>query len=233
MTRLKDRTRQIPNGFRFLQPETGFEPQKWSSFDSMVQQILTHREGNSWLAQKNNWAMTRNAIADELDLYNAKLCQAQGWNGFIVEDNSAEPSFPTPSFPRQSEDAPLVAEVSKVTKAVGGVRLLTDWLGAGMKPVEQALAEKRAKVCVKCPKNQLGDFWQRIEAKIGQHLGTLIEIKNDLSLKLSTEDKLKSCMACDCWMPLKVWVPLEHILDTTEPDAMAALHPKCWILKEA
>jgi hypothetical protein len=234
MLRLKDRTRQIPNGFRFLQPETGFEPQKWSSFDSIVQQTLTHRQGNTWLAQKHKWAMTREAIASEVDFYNAKLCQTQGWNAFIIEDAAPE-SFPTPSLPLPREDAPLAGEAggSKVSRAIGGINLLTDWLGAGIKPVDASLALKRSKVCLKCPMNQLGDFWQRIEAKIAETIRTVLEIKSDLDLKLPDEDRLHSCTACDCWTPLKVQVPIEHIKEQTDAETLAKLHPKCWILKES
>jgi hypothetical protein len=234
MLRLKDRTRQIPNGFRWLQPETGFEPQRWSSFDSICQQIKTHREGNMWLAQKHKWTLALGAIADELDFYNSKLCQTQGWNAFIIEDAAPE-SFPTPSLPRLHEDAPLVAveSGSKISRAVGGINILTDWLGAGMKPVDASLALKRSKVCLKCPMNQLGDFWQRVEAHIAKTIRTVLEIKSDLDLKLPDEDKLHSCTACDCWTPLKVQVPIEHIKEQTDSETLAKLHPKCWILKES
>jgi hypothetical protein len=234
MLRLKDRTKPIPNGLRFLQPETNWEPIPWSSLTSIAQQLLTHREGNMWLAKKHNWVLSLDAIIDEVDFYNAKICQSQGWYGFIIEDAAPE-SFPTPSLPLPREDAPLVeaAGGSKISRAVGGINLLTDWLGAGMKPVDASLALKRSKVCLKCPMNQLGDFWQRIEAKIAETIRTVLEIKSDLDLKLPDEDKLHSCTACDCWVPLKSFVPISHIKETTDEETLAKLHPKCWILKES
>lgn len=229
--RLKDRTRQIPNGFRFLQPETNWEPMAWSSFDSICRQLTTHRQGNPWLAKKYNWSLTQEGIANEVDFYNAKVCQAQGWNDFILEDNGPAPNFQTASLSPPNE-AVNVAGGSKIKKAVSGLKLLTDWLGSGLKPVNKGLAENRAKVCRGCPMNQLGDFWQRMEGAAAAELRTLIEVKSDLDLHLTNEDKLHSCMGCDCWMPLKVWVPLNHILENTDSPMRDRLHKDCWIIKE-
>jgi hypothetical protein len=234
--RLKDRTRQIPNGFRWLQPETGFEPIPWSSFDSICRQLLTHRQGNPWLAQKHKWPMALNAIATQVDAYNAKLCEAHGWHAFIVKDNDAQPDFPTPSLPRPNEDALPAAVaptlVGKVHRAVGGAHLLYDWLGSGMQPVAKELALARSVVCLKCPLNRLGDFWQRLEGTIAENIRSLVAIKNDMILTLPDEKKLYSCKACDCWLPLKAWVPIEFIKDSTDAETMQKFHKSCWIPKE-
>jgi hypothetical protein len=230
MIRLKERNRQIPNGLKFVQAETGFQPIAWSSFDSICRQVLTHRQGNPWLVQKHGWAMTMEGIASEIDFYNSKLCQVHNWPDFIIEDSAAPPDFQSPSLNRPSEGN--VAGGSKVKKAVSGLKLLTDWLGSGLKPVERTLAQARAKVCLKCPQNQLGDFWQRMEGLAADEIRTLIEVKKDLDLSIPGEEKLHSCLACDCFMPLKVWVPLVEIKAHTSPEVMAALDKKCWIPKE-
>jgi hypothetical protein len=50
-----------------------------------------------------------------------------------------------------------------------------------------------------------------------------------MNLHVLNEEKLKVCGACECILPLKVWVPMKFIKDTTPTEK---LHPDCWILKE-
>jgi hypothetical protein len=66
---------------------------------------------------------------------------------------------------------------------------------------------------------------------IARNVRTLIEVAKDLKLRTSLDEKLESCMACDCWLKLKVWPPLKHIIENTSPEVMADLDPGCWIKK--
>jgi len=46
----------------------------------------------------------------------------------------------------------------------------------------------------------------------------------------SLDSHLKTCVACDCHLPLKVHTPMKHILDNTSPEVMEKLDRRCWIL---
>ena len=229
MAKLKDRTKQVPNGLKFLQPETGWQPIPWSSFDSICDQLVAHRKGNMWLALKNNWNLTRPAVDREVDAYNSALCEVHGYHDFIVAGES-----PIPKTSRLSQMVPEenVAAGIKPKTAGGTIRLFIDWLGNGMKPVDKQLAEQRALTCSRCPENQLGDFWTRMKGLAAEEIRTMIGMKNDLQLSTTLDDKLHSCNACECWNPLKVWCPLQHVLDNTDEKTMKAFHPDCWILRE-
>jgi hypothetical protein len=230
MSKLRDKTRQVPNGLKFVQPETGFSPQPWSSFDSIVQQVLQHRQNNKWLAEKYNWAMTREGVATDVEQYNVRLCEINGWTDFIFVGGP-----PVSFHPARSSKLPDGAGVAegglkrRISNAAGGLGLFTTWLGSGLKPVDQALAEKRAKICEHCPKNQLGDFWQKLAGVAAAELRTLIAIKADLELKLPNEDKLHSCSCCQCWLPLKCFSHLDHIISNTSALTMSEFPSHCWI----
>jgi hypothetical protein len=50
---LKSRDRQIPNGLKFLQPETNWQPARFASFNVIVNSLINHRKSNPHLiAQK-------------------------------------------------------------------------------------------------------------------------------------------------------------------------------------
>lgn len=109
---------------------------------------------------------------------------------------------------------------------------MVDWLGSGLRPVESELASKRAKICSECPLNIDGDFWQRMEGMAAQAVKLLVKAKNNMKLNTPSDDALKSCGACDCWLATKVWVPLPHILAHTKKETMAKLDKNCWITRE-
>jgi hypothetical protein len=53
----------MPGGLRFLQAETNFSITPWSSFESAVGQIITHRLGNRYLMEKNGWSVDPATVA--------------------------------------------------------------------------------------------------------------------------------------------------------------------------
>lgn len=224
---LKDRNRQIPGGLTFIQPETSWQPIPWSSFSSICQQLQQHRRGNPWLAKKHNWPLDLPGIEREVEAYVVKICEAHGWHDFISSGSGASP--PNWSPPQQPQEGGLVVGAKRT---VAGVKLVRDWLGSGLNPVERGLATKRAAICVQCPLNQEGNFWQKLDALAAQQVKTLMSIKSDMDLKTDYDERLKSCQACDCWNPLKVWTPLNHILKHTTEEVKSRLDPKCWITNE-
>jgi hypothetical protein len=234
MARIKDENRQIPGGYSYVQPETGFQPTPWSSVDSITKQVMAHRQGNLYLAKKYQWPLDYETIKQQVLAYNAAVCEANGHTDFIYSAESVV-SFQKLSRPMTNPSAvgAVAADIKQHARnTVSGLKLFTDWLGAGLKPVEQALAEKRSKVCETCPKNVLGNFWQQLEAVAASELRTLISIKSDLQLKLSNEDSLNSCSVCDCFISLKCFVPLDHILANTSEATMKAFPDHCWVKRK-
>lgn len=226
MPKLKDRNKQIPNGFKFLQPETGWTSTPWASFSTIVRQLRDHRTGNPYLAQKHNWNTDDGVIADEVDAYNAAICQAHGWKDYII-DGSFNVSSPDYSPPVRTKKKGAV--VQRLVR--GGIAWAT-WLGTGRKPVEPTLSEARAQVCVKCPLNRQGNWIEEFEMKAAEVLKTQIGLKNKMDLKTSVDDRLGICDACGCPMELKVHADLEFILQKTDTETKAAFDPLCWILSE-
>ena len=93
------------------------------------------------------------------------------------------------------------------------------------------MADSRAAICATCPRNDGGDFTAYFTKPIADRIRTQLEIRGDLQLRTSHDEKLTVCSACDCPLKLKVWVPIEHIMLHTADDVRAKLDPRCWILK--
>ena len=112
--RLKDRSKQIPGGFRFYQPETKFFPTPWSSFESCVSQIIAHRQGNAWLVDRNGWSIDPAQVSAELDAFNTKLCAEMNWTDYITAGDPG--SYTAPVY---TDPTPPPAPARQLTKCCG------------------------------------------------------------------------------------------------------------------
>lgn len=220
MTRLKDRNRQIPNGFRFRQPETGWESTRFASFDTIVNGLIAHRKANPYLATKNNWPLDYDGVANEVDNYNARVCAHFGWTDYIATDESPPPKWQPPGRP------------SLVKAAAAGAETIMAWLGAGGKPVAQELADSRAQTCLKCPLNSPKTLADIFTVSAQAFIHSQLEKKNEMKLATPYDDKLGVCEACACPMKLKVWTPIAHIRDKMPKEIVPKLHPDCWVTHE-
>lgn len=132
--------------------------------------------------------------------------------------------------------------VRRVADTLGGLsngaRILLRWLGEGSKPVAPEIAQARAEVCLHvaegkpCPFNQNG--FKPVE-RIAELIRDQTEQKNELKLSVQGEEGLHTCALCFCSLPLKVHVPLEHILSGTPAPMIEKFkreQPKCWIISE-
>lgn len=227
MARLKSRTQHPPHSFRFIQPEAGQTNEFVGSFNAVVQQVITLRNANPFLADRHGWRLDLAGVEDEVDSYNAVRCIAGGWTNFVVMDDASPPA-PTYVMPPPSQKKSVVGQLRNVAAGVG---VLLEWLGSGAKPVEQSLADSRASICSICPKNDGGDFTAYFTEPIANKIRTQLEIRSDLQLRTAHDDKLTVCSACDCPLKLKIWVGLDHILAHTSDDVKASLDKNCWILK--
>lgn len=235
MARLKDRNHSIPYGFQWVESQTGRQF-KNDSFWSLVDELLAHRRGNAWIVKQHNLPMDRNQVANIVDEYNAARCLAHpGWEHFV---GSAEPpktwSPSAFSLRRRVENV-----VGGVRRTAAGVKLAAEWLGDGLRPVENALAEKRAGVCVTCPENGDPNWLQRIDASLASEVKHLVEIRNDLNLSTIHDQNLHTCKVCDCYLKLKVHTPIEHIKNNMPAEVVTKLRgvktstgAPCWVVEE-
>lgn len=223
MPRLKDRSRQIPNSLRFREPSTNWSPPLWSSFDTIVDLLLQHRRANPYLAKKNNWALDRRAIADEVDAYNAALCKAHGWVNFIDETEISPPKPLSPRSPSLSQGVGAV---------VAGAKIIVEMFGSEGPIRDKKLANDRALTCAVCPLNGRGNWTRFFTVPAQAMVRKLLGMVKDLGLQTDLDEELGICEPCGCPLKGKVWARTEHILKHIPAADKAALHPGCWITKE-
>lgn len=247
MPRLKNRQKQIPNGFRFTDPVTKWRARPFTSFHSIVDQLITARTGNPALAEKHGWKMDRASVEDEVDSFNALICQKMEWWDFIEGGEAGGSAVPfrgrTPiQLPSNRANAGVVAGVKNIGAGIG---LVVDWIGEDLMPVAIEEAERRASICaistnppdndgkikLGCPQNQDPNFLQKLSGAAAEEIRLLIGVKNNLELATRYDDKLHTCQACECYLKLKVWSPLDLILKRTSEETKAKLDPRCWILR--
>jgi hypothetical protein len=81
---LKDRNRQVPGGFQFELPAFGWSSASFASFDSIVSQVHQILNANPGVARARDLPLDRHSIADWIDRENARRCEANGWNDYIL-----------------------------------------------------------------------------------------------------------------------------------------------------
>lgn len=219
MSRLKDRQRQIPGGFRFAIPELNYASSPFSSFDIITNSVFSVMQANPALASARGWPQTRGDVADWVDEFNANVCWHNGWKEYINGEPSGEP----PKY---------TAPPAKLAALAGGAQAIVEWLGAGGAPVSSELAAGRAKVCVKCPLNQQGDLSNFFERATSELIRRQIASARSESFTTPDDNKLGVCSACYCPLRLKVHFPIHHIRKNLTLESTAALDANCWITKE-
>lgn len=86
MPRLRDRQRQIPNGFTMELEPIGYRAPRFASFDVIVDDLMRVIHANPEKAKKYAWPTDRTQVADWVDEHNAALCASYGWKDFIMDD---------------------------------------------------------------------------------------------------------------------------------------------------
>ena len=154
-----------------------------------------------------------------------------GTESYIVEDSLGKP-YPPSSTARTGRGG-VAALAGSVKRLGAGIGVLVDWVGSGGKPVSVAIAVSRAAVCKDCPKNKKSAWTEWATAPIAAKIKDQLGMCETMRLSTPYDADLHTCSACLCWLPLKVWTPLEHITDHMSNEVKADLHPSCWILHEA
>lgn len=215
-----------PNGWTFRQPQTAWtNPMAMVGFKASVDAIRKHREANPAITAKHKLATDPVAIGNELENYTRQRL------GIPLESPSFFQSSHNNYSPSRSG---VVAVATNLKRAAQGTAVVLDWLGAGGNPVSQELAEKRASICVNCPKHEIGSWYTVAPAELIKEAVIAWQTLKGTKFEFHTShgDTLKSCSVCRCLMRLKVFVDEKHILAKTSPDVLNELDPRCWILAE-
>lgn len=118
------------------------------------------------------------------------------------------------------------------------MNILLDWLGEGGTCVEQRKADDRALVCAfgnegkACPLNRGQKWWEVFKNPIADAIKETLQIKNKMQMHVAHEDDLHMCKACGCCLPLKVWVPIEHVRKVVDGKALSEVPAYCWMRNE-
>ena len=228
--KLRSRTQSPPNGFIWVQRETGWDNRKaapasqWD-FSVLCREIQSHRRANH---ARFPWLTTDYAkIEAQVDRSNAeRVSRIAGAESYIVSDEVPVPPKTIALPVRQQVGAALAG----LAKAVKGGAVLLDWERSGDPPVDRGTAESRAVICVKCPKNGKGDLTRFFTVPASEMIRKQMERSTSLKLSTSVDDQLGVCEACLCPIKLKVWAPLNHIVNNMPDSIKAELDPGCWVL---
>lgn len=127
----------------------------------------------------------------------------------------------------------MFSEIWKeITSDIEGIRTLNEWFGDGGEPVLQSQADSRALVCAKCPRNKKGNWWDRMKGIVADNIRRHMSVKNRLNLSTVHDPEIGTCGVCDCNLPLKVWVPLNHIKNHTSIITLEEFPADCWVKNE-
>ena len=234
MPRLLDRNRQIPGGFKFALPEVGYRSTEFASFSTIVGAVATIIRANPGRAAQLNWPTDEEAIANWVDDFNARLCQSNGWNNYIVDPGGGAPAanFPSPS---PQETSRLNAAAGHIRKIWAGVKTLDEWIDSGDPAVEAELAGSRAATCAACPRNGSGDFTSWFTAPAALAIKRQVENLEGRKLTTQFDGVIGVCGVCLCPLKLKIHTPLKYIAAHMTPEVLVdleAVKPLCWIPKE-
>lgn len=231
MNRLKDRNKQIPNGYKMRLAAARWESPPFMSFTTLCQATAKVVRANPALAAANHWPTDDAGIEQMVESYQVRLCEVNGWSDYLA--TAMGPPEPPKILPPHSPRAHFA-------RLAAGASTLLDWLGEGGVPVAPELAASRARVCAgdpadpasACPQNQPGDLLSWFTKPASELIRKQLEKRKDLNLSTPDDERINICDACGCPLKLKVHVPLADILRRIPAESRSALDPRCWILKE-
>lgn len=210
-----------PGGWIFLQPELNWNAPLPLAHDryQTARDIVAVRRANP---HKNLSTDESSALAD-LETYTAYRLK--------MDPHYVIGGEPVAQKKTQVSAAPTIRPVLKrIAQLAVGIETFREWLGEGLKPVDFGLASARSKVCSVCPLNVRGDWLNRASGAVAEKIKQHVAAKERLNLTVPNEAELGTCSACECSLPLKIWVPIDVI--EMSASTMARLHHACWILGE-
>lgn len=234
--RLKTLKSFPPKGWLFKQPETGWEAPRplVDDFWHTVDLIAFMRKQNP---RFTHLSRDEDQIADELERYT--VCRLKGDSQWCTTADVKKNAPARPGTGSSSRNlmqravAGAAGLVAAAKHTATGALILKDWLGAGGIPVPEDKAIDRSQACFECPKNWRGDWRTKVTGAVAEKVLEQRRMKLQLDLTVPNEEQLGTCDVCLCHLPLKVWVPLLHILAHTSKELMADFPSNCWIPLEA
>jgi hypothetical protein len=232
--RLKSRTEFPPGEFQLLLPEIGMKASLHGSFREMVIAFLSVVQRNPALAQQLGWPTTQAGAEAFVDERECRRLLAAGFPTFVDLEVPAAPSRWNPSEVKKKWRGAAAAVINGGKAAFAAYASM---FGPGGKPVDRALAETRAQVCLACPKNDVaGGLPAYFLESTANGMLSLLGALKDLDVSTSVDDKLGVCKACKCPTRAKVFVPLEVIVANMPAPIWPELQREgtpCWILRES
>ena len=143
-----------------------------------------------------------------------------------------DPNQPLPKQMPQHNQG-LRSAVGAVSKVAAGVTALVSWIKSGAEAVPQEVANKHAEICASCPLNDRGDWTRLFTVPAQNAIRAAMSQRREWKLSTPSDDKLAVCSACNCPIPLKVWMPLQAITSKMPQESFNALHEACWIRQSA
>lgn len=217
-----------PQGWQFRQPEFG----NWTvqnpvskTLNQVVMEVLAARKKNLAITSKFKLSTSPEMVKTEVIRFNRKRLGLNP-DGAPIPFRESHRSFAQGAVGAVAGS--VVDAMAGLKRAASGTAVVIDWLTSGGAPVAQELANKRAAVCVACPKNVAGAWFTTAPAEL---IKKTLEARKDLKLETPHDAALKSCDVCRCLMRLKVHTPLEFILAKTKPEIMSEFPAHCWIAK--
>ena len=118
--------------------------------------------------------------------------------------------------------------VSELKNDLSGILTIREMFGENRAPVPEDKATERAAICVECPQNAHGNWWEQSKEKLAETIKRHLEMKKQLLLRTKHDDQLHNCKVCGCVLNLLVWVTPEILNERTEAETLPSYPPTCW-----
>lgn len=222
--RLKSREKFVPGGFQVLIPQAGMKKPFSGSFSEAVRFLHSFRSKNPALVEKNGWSLDIAQIEADVDLYNSQRMVAAGYLNFVELEGEV------PGEKKKSLAVSFRSVRNAVAKAKTAAAIYSDLFGPDGKVVAKEEAERRAAICVECPRHDTtGGLAKYLVKEAAAEIMAVFGILKNKDVTTSLDDKLGVCEICECPMRAKVHVSNEILKKHIKPDQIAKLHEKCWI----
>lgn len=225
---LNSRAKVVPGGWIYTQAGTNFNIRSMGGFNDALAELVAHR-----VANRLERSSPVEAAADLDEAQCVRLGNDPAWCSDLKK-NSPRPTFrAAASKVREAAQA----AVAKAIKLGAGVANLSDWRRRGFEPVPAEVAQPRADVCTgrisgrPCPSNKNG---LKITEAIAASIKSNMEEKQKSDFQVAGEENLKTCATCLCFLPLKIWEPMDIILEhITEKELteFKEANLDCWVRK--
>lgn len=124
--------------------------------------------------------------------------------------------------------------LDEIRSDLNGAAVLKDWLGDGLNPVDQKVADARAARCLRgndgkeCVFLVAPRWHETAKGAVAFAIKEQLEAKSKLKLESELDATEPMCKRCGCCMALKIWTPIQHIAAHTPDDLLKSYPGFCW-----